>query len=253
MNNTIADNSALISGGGIFSSDSIPVVKNSILWGNSAGEDPQIGVEQGGVVVSFCNIQGGWINLYILDEDPRFRGPAQDDYHISWMSPCINRGTLDGAPARDADGQPRPYLGLVDMGAYEYHGTHPLEASDYTIHESQGCVLDFYLDASEENGGRNYLLLGSVTGIWPCTPLPGGSTTLPIYFDYFTETVLGYLNTPLFFDFYSSLDASGSKTAQMDTQGPLPSCAAGHTLYFAFCLGYPWEFASNPIAVEILP
>ena len=42
------------------------------------------------------------------------------DYHLQPGSPCIDSGTLDGAPTTDIEGKQRPCGEGVDMGAYEF-------------------------------------------------------------------------------------------------------------------------------------
>jgi hypothetical protein len=37
------------------------------------------------------------------------------------------------------------------------------------------------------------------------------------------------------------------------TVGPLPPVAVGITMHFAYALNGPWDFASNPVGVEIVP
>jgi hypothetical protein len=42
-----------------------------------------------------------------------------DDLHLTAASPCIDQGTEEGAPANDAEGNPRPQGDGFDIGAYE--------------------------------------------------------------------------------------------------------------------------------------
>jgi hypothetical protein len=66
---------------------------------------------------------------------------------------------------------------------------------------------------------------------------------------------VGNLNTSLFDQFMGVLDASGNGSAKMDTTGlgaVSPGCI-GTTLYFAYALYDPWDFASNAVEVEIVP
>jgi hypothetical protein len=42
-----------------------------------------------------------------IDSDPLFVDPAAGDFHLTWTSPCTNRGINDNAPADDFDGHPR--------------------------------------------------------------------------------------------------------------------------------------------------
>jgi len=63
--------------------------------------------------------QVGSGNIY---GDPLFVSPAwgQDgDYHLKAQSPAIDRGTSQGAPSEDLEGNPRPQGAGVDIGAYE--------------------------------------------------------------------------------------------------------------------------------------
>ena len=49
------------------------------------------------------------------------------------------------------------------------------------------------------------------------------------------------------------LDGSGNGAAKYDTLGPLPPGLVGASLYFAYALNNPWDFASNAVAIEIVP
>jgi len=69
--------------------------------------------------------------------------------------------------------------------------------------------------------------------------------------DPFTNVIIDLLNTSLFTDFYGTLDATGIAAAQMNML-PFPG-AAGLSLYFAFALIGPCDFASNPVVIEIVP
>ncbi len=117
---TIAGNTASTSGGGIFSMSSYPyypVVTNCILWENGPDE---IDVPEGGVEVTYSDVQGGWAGEGNLDADPLFEDFENEDYHLSVDSPCIDSGT-EMVEAVDMDDQPRPYPreGDFDMGSDE--------------------------------------------------------------------------------------------------------------------------------------
>ena len=111
--------------------------------------------------------------------------------------------------------------------------------------------MNFFLDAGDAQAGRTYLLLGGITGTVPGTPLPGGMATLPINWDLFTQIVLSLVNTPVFTNFSGNLDASGAASAQMNI--PPVQGSAGMTMYYAYALYNPWDFVSNPVAIEIVP
>jgi hypothetical protein len=116
---------------------------------------------------------------------------------------------------------------------------------------SQGGSIDYYLDATADNAQRNYLLLGSVSGTDPGTPLPGGQATLPLNWDLFTNITVLYTNTPVFKDFMGTLDQGGKAGAQLNI-GPVPGFV-GTIMYFAYALNQPLDFASNPVKVTIVP
>ncbi|MBU0755355.1 MAG: hypothetical protein KJ645_09460 [Planctomycetes bacterium] len=126
-----------------------------------------------------------------------------------------------------------------------------LVADTYTMPEAGGTVV-FTLDSGLPKAGRNYLLLGSLSGTDPGYPLPGGLATLPLNLDDFTyNVVFPLLNTSTFANFLGQLDGYGEATAQMVVR-PLPPGCVGVVLYFAYCLGRPFEFVSNPVEVEVV-
>lgn len=157
-----------------------------------------------------------------------------------WITDFNNDGTLD-IVSGDRDGF-----------VYFVEGIGPLALSANRILASTGGSIDLSLNAGAANAGRNYAIVGSVSGTTPGIPLPGGHATLPVNWDPFSEFVLSLVNTPVFPDFMGSLDIEGVATAKIDTLGPVPN-AAGATLYFAYGLRGPWNFASNGAAVEIVP
>lgn len=129
----------------------------------------------------------------------------------------------------------------------------PLLADVQEVSESTGGVINFSLNASLDNAGRNYILLGSISGTSPGFPLPNSNKTLPLNWDLFTDIVVAWLNSTMFIDFMGALDMEGQATATWDTLGPLPAGSAGLIVDFAFALRGPWNFVSNPIAIEIVP
>jgi parallel beta-helix repeat protein len=118
MNCSFSENSALSCGGGISNwNNSSPSVVNCILWGNApqqihnndSGSNPDI---------SFSCIQNGYAGDGNIVNNPLFVN-ASDDLQLSATSPCIDAGTLDGAPDTDILGISRPQGKGIDMGAYE--------------------------------------------------------------------------------------------------------------------------------------
>jgi hypothetical protein len=126
-------------------------------------------------------------------------------------------------------------------------------AEMHALSERDGGVIDLSLDAGAANASRNYIILGSATGTAPGYPLPGGHATLPLNWDAFTNLVILLLNTPAFPNFLGTLDASGQATAKIDTLGQLPAGVAGIMIHFAYAMNNPFNFASNPVGIEILP
>ncbi len=124
-------NDLILSGG-------VPVIYNSIFWGNTpeqVGSMPDVpGVGPG---LRYCDIQGGWSGAGSnnIDADPLFVRPCSDDLRLSVGSPCVNGGFNPGLPPDTLDldndgdtaepipfdlaGNPRLVDALVDMGAYE--------------------------------------------------------------------------------------------------------------------------------------
>lgn len=264
MNNTIYGNMANQGGGIYCRTGQIPVITNSIIWNNQASVGPQINYS-GSPIVNYCDVEGGWQGLNI-DEDPMLKdpdGPDNDpstcddnDFHLTWASACcINRGLKDNAPSEDIDGDSRPYMSAVDMGADEYTGIHRLEIDSFTISVSAGGVITYNLLAETTNAYRKYVMLGCVTGTIPGFPLPGGNATLPLNWDIFTEyIVIPLINTPIFENFLGTLDENGEGLAHLNIAANLlPPSTVGIVMYYAYCLRWPWEFVSNPVVIEIIP
>jgi len=52
--------------------------------------------------------------------------------------------------------------------------------------------------------------------------------------------------------FFGILDTNGEAVATFDTLGPIIG-TAGLTIHFAACVSKPFDFASNPVSIEITP
>jgi hypothetical protein len=257
MNCTVSGNSAFL-GGGIKISGSTGTITNSIIYGNTANHYPDILISsEARSPVSYCCIKGVFYGEGNINDDPLFVDPSGADFSLDWRSPCINRGNNDAAPIDDLEGHPRPWMGTVDMGAYEFTDTHPLEADVFTLSEATGGTIHFDLEAGSAHGNWNYFIFLSISGTAPGTAMPGELVNLPINWDFLTDIAMGLTlqHFPVFIDFYGKLDPAGQATATFDTLGPIPG-TAGATFSFAFPLAGPpgaWEFVSNPINVEVLP
>jgi hypothetical protein len=128
-----------------------------------------------------------------------------------------------------------------------------LTASVATISAATGGAADFTLAAGPGNANRTYLLLGSITGTVPGTPLPGGMVILPLNWDIYTNFVFSMINTPIFAKFLGKLKMNGVAFARFDTLGPLPSAMIGVTMSYAYAVNNPWNYASNAVSITIVP
>jgi len=123
-NNTIFDNYAKSAGGGISCTEyAAPTVTNTIVWNNrnENGADEIDCDSTSAPTVTFCDVRGGYAGTGNIDADPLFAAPASGDFHLAWNSPCWNGGD-NSAPnvSTDFEGDPRKWLGRVDMGADEW-------------------------------------------------------------------------------------------------------------------------------------
>jgi len=249
INNTIVQNIANQFGGAIDGNNSVPTIINTIIWNNTAPVGPQI---SGTVTISYSNINGGWSGIGNIDADPLFVNYSGGDFHLSKISPCINMGINNLKIIEDIDGDLRPTMGTIDMGADEFVGIHTLESDSFTIVESIGGVIQLQVDCGIENAFSQYLILGALSGTSPGTIMPGGNATLPINWDYFTNIVLSNLNNAYFINFFAKLNANGQSKAVFDTNGPIQRMTGLNISFANMIKGEPWEFVSNPINIQII-
>ncbi len=159
-NNTIADNHATESGGGIRYDESTIRLCNNIVWGNTAAAGSQIYLGWDDPDIRYCDIQGGSSAFglesgetytgnyeFCLDIDPEFTGTGEHPYSLKAWSPCINRGEPNSALSQsDIAGNPRIYLptgsvnaqvdsllARIDLGAYEDQSASGVVPYDFTL------------------------------------------------------------------------------------------------------------------------
>jgi hypothetical protein len=154
------------------------------------------------------------------------------------------------------DGMGNPHISYeFDWYGDIYHAWHvppmALSADVYSISEATGGRVNFTLNAGASMADRNYLMLGTVSGTEPGILLPGGHATLPVNWDLFTNLVINMVNGPIFKDFLGTLDFNGTASAEL-TIPPVPG-AAGITMHYAYALNKPYDFASNPVGIDIVP
>ena len=75
--------------------------------------------------------------------------------------------------------------------------------------------------------------------------------TLPLNWDFFTTLTINLANTFAFQNFLGTLNSYDMATATLDL--PPDTGAAGFTMDFAYALGLPFGFVSNPVMVNIVP
>lgn len=269
INVTLWGNTALGGGGGIYSRyDCALSVTNCIIFGNIAAQGSQIYIahstEPTPATISYSDVQGGEAAVFLhstatlnwgagnIDAEPQFVDTGLGDFHLTQGSPCIDKGDNDPVHLEtDFEGEERIFNHVVDMGADEFN-VYPLASDALTISASTGGVVHFTLTAGASNESRNYIILGSVSGTSPGTPLPGGHAVLPLNWDPFTKALMPLINSALLQNFMGKLDEEGNGAATLNVPEPVPE-GLGLTLFFAYALNSPWDYTSNPVAIEVVP
>lgn len=135
-NCTIANNYCKYAyGGGLNDGGSVAVLKNCILWGNTAIKGGNQIFNFGPAVsnATYSNVQGGWTGTGNLNSDPMFVNASGGDYKLQSGTPCNGVGAT-GLPEDVGDldwdsntSEPVPLdlagngrvVFTIDMGAYE--------------------------------------------------------------------------------------------------------------------------------------
>lgn len=103
-------------GGAVCGNNSATVsILNSIAW-NNTGVYEITGIN---VFADYCDIEDRAPADHNIQADPLFFDADANDFRLQGASPCLDAGTLDGAPEDDFRGVERPQYPGVDMGAYE--------------------------------------------------------------------------------------------------------------------------------------
>lgn len=120
--------------------NSSPIITNSILWDNKNEIHNQDNTSV--PIVSYSNVEGGYIGDGNIDEDPLFVNAPDNDLHLRVNSPAIDSGTYTNAPSIDLDNNPRPADSGYDMGAYEFYkdGIIRFATTNYLVNEDAESI-----------------------------------------------------------------------------------------------------------------
>jgi hypothetical protein len=139
VNNTISRNVAWEGqAGGIYAEASNLTIFNTILWADSARQQPyEIYLDQNSTLdITYSDIQGGWPGQGNIDANPLFVGPEKRDFYLRWRSPCIDAGSPDSL---DPDGTAsdigalyfnQNVLGIVELYPHDTPIVIPPEGGD---------------------------------------------------------------------------------------------------------------------------
>ncbi len=133
-NVTLSGNVAQQYSGGVYNQESESILKNVIVWGNTAKSgSPQISNSSTGKLnISYSLIQGGCSSITGAtcgngnrNDNPLFVDEPNGDLRLSRYSPAIDVGDKEAVTfiATDIAGNARIFNDEVDMGAYEYDGS----------------------------------------------------------------------------------------------------------------------------------
>jgi hypothetical protein len=137
-----------------------------------------------------------------------------------------------------------------------WNGTlrYRIEGSELLVYPSEisawyGGTAFFHLNGGKALAGRNYALLGTVSGTAPGLPLPGG-LTLPVNWDWFTDllVLLAVTGSPFTAGHFGQLDANGYALASLTLPGGFP-LAQDLPAHFAWCAYQPFDFVSREVEV----
>ena len=187
-----------------------------------------------------------------------FHGTYEEDYtdsngyyHVTDIPICYCM--KNATASKDGYETETVWLSISGDDTYDFE-LEPvwLSADSYEISASSVDTITFNLNAGVENANRNYILLGCISGTEPGIPLPGGQAVLPLNWDSLTTIIYQYANTQIFDEFIGQLDENGQANAYLSPYAIELSNFVGTKIYFAYCCNNPFDFASNPVVIEIV-
>lgn len=108
------------------------------------------------------------------------------------------------------------------------------------------------LDAGTGNAGRQYWMLGSVTGTSPGLPITPNAH-LPLNLDFYFNFTISNPNTVLLANSLATLNGSGKATTVFNLPTGLQPIFAGAVIHHAYLLLGPTNFASNAASLTLTP
>jgi len=119
INCTLSQNRAE-TGGALYNNNAAIFITNSVLWGNSATNDPEIHNDNSYSTIEYSDIdQDGYEGEYgNIRQDPLFVDTDNGDYHLLQKSPCIDSGDPVELLVND-------YYGGYELEVDAVTGIHP--------------------------------------------------------------------------------------------------------------------------------
>lgn len=128
-----------------------------------------------------------------------------------------------------------------------------LGANQETLEAANGGALQFDIYAGPARDARDYTLFATFSGTSPGTTLPGGLDVIPLNRDGLTDFIRARMNGPNLPGFTGTLDADGRAAAALIAPSGYLTAHIGKTMSFAYALRNPWDLASDPVSVIIVP
>lgn len=118
---------------------------------------------------------------------------------------------------------------------------------------TSGGTQQLFLYGGAANAGKQYIVIGSVTGTTPGLPVAPG-VTLPLNYDFYLIYSIGNPNTFILSNSFATLDGAGNATASFNLPPvALPFAVTIHHAYLVVEGGSIPVFASNAAPVTLNP